>query len=128
VLSVAGFGITRFLRSSDDIVNTVMLSPKLKPGGEPAEIRFATTIAEPDADVYVIDSEEEPVRALLESEPLAAGDHVFTWDARDDAGLVAQPGEYGLRVVLGEEGRDIIPPGAITVLPAPTKVQDQGED
>ena len=124
--SVAGFAITRVLRSSDDIVNTVSLSAELDPAGEPAEIRFTTTIAEPDADVLVIDAEEERVRALQEAEPLDEAEHMFTWDGTDDEGVLVPPGEYGLRVVLGEEDRDIIPPGTITVLPAP--LEDEGEN
>jgi flagellar hook assembly protein FlgD len=114
-LSVAGFAITRVLRSEDDIVNTVVLTAELDPSGEPAEIRFNTTVADANADVFVIDGEEQRVRALQEGEPLDAGEHVFTWDGRDDAGNVVPEDEYGLRVVLNDEGRDIVPPGVIAV-------------
>jgi flagellar hook assembly protein FlgD len=116
VLSVAGFAATRIWRSADDIVNTVVISAELDPSGDSAEIRFSTTIEEPDATVYVIDEEEEPVRTLQEGEPLASGEHVFTWDGVDDEGDPVPPARYGLRVVLGEEGRDIVPPGSVLVL------------
>lgn len=114
VLSIAAFGLTRVLRASDDIVNTVELTRNLPPGGE-AEVRFATTIADPNADVFIIDSHEQRVKALLDGEELAAGQHDFTWDGTDDAGTAVPAGEYGIRVVLGTEGRDIVPPGSIAV-------------
>ena len=114
VLSVAAFGLTRVLRSEDDIVNTVELTRNLPPGGE-AEVRFVTTIADADADVFIIDSDEARVKALLEGEELPAGPHDFSWDGTDDSGAQVPDGEYGLRVVLGSEGRDIVPPGSIAV-------------
>lgn len=114
VVSVAAFGLTRILRSSDDIVNTVVLTPTVE-AGEPAEVSFNTTIAEPDADVLIVDIDEERVRALQEGEPLPEGEHEFTWDGRTDSGEEAPPGQYGIRVILGEEGRDIVPPGSIIV-------------
>lgn len=116
VLSVAAFGVTRALRSSDDIVNTVVLTPSVAIG-EPAEINFNTTVAEPDADVLIVDVDEQRVRALQEGEPLLEGAHEFTWDGKTDAGEQAPPGQYGIRVVLGEEGRDIVPPGSIFIEP-----------
>ena len=116
VLSVAAFGVTRVLRSEDDIVNTVELTRNLPPGGE-AEVRFATTISEPDADVLIIDSDEARVKALLEGEQLPAGQHEFSWDGTDDNGAEVPDGEYGIRVVLHDEGRDIVPPGSIHVGP-----------
>ena len=114
VLSVSAFGLTRVLRSTDDIVNTVELTRNLPPGGE-AEVRFATTLADPDADVFIIDSDEQTVKVLLEGEELPAGQHDFTWDGTDESGAAVPDGEYGIRVVLGEEGRDIVPPGSINV-------------
>ncbi len=116
VLSVAAFGVTRALRSADDIVNTVVLTPTVA-SGEPAQVSFNTTIAEPDADVLIVDVDEQRVRALQEGEPLAEGPHEFTWDGKRDDGQRTPPGQYGIRVVLGEEGRDIVPPGSIIVEP-----------
>jgi flagellar hook assembly protein FlgD len=114
VLAVGAFGLTRVLRASDDIVNTVELTRNLPPGGE-ADVSFATTISDPDADVFIIDSDEQRVKALLEGEELPAGRHDFSWDGTDDSGAKVPDGEYGIRVVLGEEGRDIVPPGSIHV-------------
>ena len=125
-LSVAAFGITRALRSSDDIVNTVVLTPSVATG-EPAEVSFNTTVAEPDADVFIVDVDEQRVRALQEGEPLPEGAHEFTWDGETDAGEPAPPGQYGIRVVLGEEGRDIVPPGSIFIEPTDSAT-DTGTD
>jgi flagellar hook assembly protein FlgD len=111
VLSVLAFGLTRELRSEDDIVNTVVLTPEVLPG-EPSTVSFTTTIDEARADVLIIDGEEQRVRALQEDEPLPAGPHEFTWDGETDDGAEAPPGQYGIRVILEEEGRDIVPPGS----------------
>ena len=114
VLSVGAFGLTRVLRSEDDIVNTVVLTPEVLPG-EPATVSFETTIDDGRADVLIVDGEEVRVAALQEDEPLSAGAHEFTWDGKTDDGAEAPPGQYGIRVVLEEEGRDIVPPGSIFI-------------
>lgn len=126
VLAVAAFGVTRALRSSDDIVNTVVLTPSVAIG-EAAGVSFNTTVAEPDADVLIVDVDEQRVRALQEGEPLPEGPHEFTWDGKTDAGEQAPPGQYGIRVVLGEEGRDIVPPGSIFIEP-PDPAADTGAE
>ena len=118
ILSLAAFAITRAARAGDDLVNTVELSPRLEPGGE-AEVRF--TLAEPDdsVDVLIIDgnpgSDDEQVRALELGADLPAGPQELTWDGTADDGDPAPPGLYALRVILREQGRDILPPGRIRI-------------
>ena len=51
----------------------------------------------------------------VRSADLAAGAQEFPWDGRTDDGEPAPPGLYALRVVLGEQDRDILPPGRIRV-------------
>ena len=122
VLTFAAFAVERAARSADDLVNTVVLSPQLE-GGR-AEVRF--TLAEPDSnvDVLIIDGNEgsngDLVATLASGEDLAAGPHTYEWDGRTDSGERAPPGLYALEVVLGEQGRDVKPPGRIEVnaLPA----------
>jgi flagellar hook assembly protein FlgD len=114
LLSVAGFTITRSFRVRDDVVNTVVLSERIAPG-EPARIGFNTTLSDDRADVLVTDTEDRQVRALLLGRPLAAGPHEFRWDGIGDDGAPVPEGEYGIRVILGQEGRDIKPPGRIAV-------------
>lgn len=118
-LSVAGFAITRVLRASDDVVNTVVLSWDQFFAADPVEVSFNTTVSDSNAEVLIIDEDERRVRALVENEPLPAGSHSFEWDRRTDAGELAPPGEYGLRVVLNDAGRDIVPPGRVTLLEEP---------
>ncbi len=118
VLTFAVFAVERAARSADDLVNTVVLSPQLE-GGR-AEVRF--TLAEPDSnvDVLIIDGTEgsngDLVATLASGEDLAAGPHTYEWDGRTDSGERAPPGLYALEVVLGEQGRDVKPPGRIRVV------------
>jgi len=116
LLAVAAFAITRAARAGDDIVNTVTLSPRLAPGAD-AEVAFTLTRPEGSADVLIIDSSGEPVRALALDAELPAGRQELSWDGRSDNGRPAPPGRYALRVVLDGQGRDIRPPGRIRVLP-----------
>jgi flagellar hook assembly protein FlgD len=123
VLTFAAFAVERAARSADDLVNTVVLSPQLE-GGR-AEVRF--TLAESDAnvDVLIIDGNEgsngDLVATLASGEDLAAGPHTYEWDGRTDSGERAPPGLYALEVVLGEQGRDVKPPGRIEVNAPPTE-------
>ncbi|MEZ5074860.1 MAG: FlgD immunoglobulin-like domain containing protein [Solirubrobacterales bacterium] len=117
VLTVAAFAIERIARSSDDLVNTVVLSPELTADGAAATF----TLAKPDSDVdvLIIDGDEGSdgglVATLASGADLAAGPHTYTWDGRTDAGERAPPGLYALEVVLGAQGRDVKPPGRIEV-------------
>jgi flagellar hook assembly protein FlgD len=118
VIAVAAFAVTRAVRSEDDLVNTVELTKRLKPGGS-ARVSFALAQPDDDVDVLIIDGspggDDAQVRALARGEDLAAGTHAYRWDGRDDAGRPVPPGLYALEVVLGEEDRDILPPGRIRV-------------
>ena len=116
LLAVAAFAITRAARAGDDIVNTVTLSSRLAPGAD-AEVAFTLTRPEGSADVLIIDSSGEPVRALALDAELPAGRQELSWDGLSDDGRPAPPGRYALRVVLDGQGRDIRPPGRIRVLP-----------
>ena len=113
-LTISGFAVTRALRVSDDVVNSVSLTERIAPG-EAARVAFTTTVADPRADVLITDTEDRQVRALQLGEELSAGPHEFHWRGLADDGSPVPPGEYGLRVILGEADRDIKPPGRITV-------------
>lgn len=131
LLSLAAFAITRAARAGDDLVNTVELSPTLTPGeSAAAEVRF--TLAEPDdsVDVLIIDgnpgSADEQVRALELGADLPAGSQQLSWDGLADDGEPAPPGLYALRVILGQQGRDVLPPGRIEVLGSPGPSGESG--
>lgn len=116
VLSVAAFAVTRAARSADDLVNTVVLDKTVTIGGK-ANVRF--TLAEPDSSVTVmiIDGRTNlQVRDIADQGDLDAGPQDLSWDGRTDSGKPAGPGLYAIRVILGEQGRDILPPGRIRVL------------
>lgn len=116
VLSVAVFAGTRELRSEPDIVNSVVVTPEISTlGGEQASIRFELTRADARADVLVINDEGNEVRALERGVALEAGPHSYRWDLKAESGAPVPPGDYRLRVVLGEQGREIEPPGTIEV-------------
>ncbi len=118
VLALAVFGLTRVVRSGDDLDNTVELSVTLPPGGS-AGVRFDLAEADSSVDVLIIDGEpgadDEQVRALVLGADLPAGAQRFRWDGRGDDGESVPAGLYALRVILGEHGRDILPPGRIRV-------------
>jgi len=114
--TLGAFALTRGLRAQADIVNAVEIEGQAG-GGEFATIRFTLVDGDPSADVLVVDLAGVPVKSLLASEPLAAGPHEFVWDGRDEGGKPAEPGRYGLRVILGEQERDIRPAGRIRLAP-----------
>ena len=120
VLTVVTFAVERAARSSDDVVNTVELSPTLEDGA--ANVSFALTDPDSDVDVLIIDGNEDSdgrvVATLAEGEDLGAGPHTFTWDGRTDDGDEAPVGLYALEVVLGDEERDVKLPGRIEVVPS----------
>ncbi|HEX2388577.1 MAG TPA: FlgD immunoglobulin-like domain containing protein [Solirubrobacterales bacterium] len=117
VLSVAAFAVERVARSSDDVVNTVELAPTLE--GGTADVTFTLANPDSDVDVLIIDGSEGGdgglVATLASGEDLAAGPHTYAWDGRTDSGDRAPPGLYALEVVLGEQDRDVKPPGRIEV-------------
>jgi flagellar hook assembly protein FlgD len=123
VLTFAVFAVERAARSADDLVNTVVLSPQLE-GGR-AEVRFTLAESDSNVDVLIIDGNEgsngDLVATLASGEDLAAGPHTYEWDGRTDSGERAPPGLYALEVVLGEQGRDVKPPGRIEVNAPPTE-------
>ncbi len=120
-LTIATFAVERAARSSDDVVNTVVLSQSTHGFGD-ADVTFTLAKPDSDVDVLIIDGNEgsdgDVVATLAEGEDLDAGPHTFTWDGRTESGEWAPDGLYALEVVLGEQGRDVKPPGRIEVLRA----------
>ncbi len=129
LLSVAGFAITRAERSSDDLVNSVELSPELTDGE--ARVAFRLAKADDSVDVLIIEgdpgADDAQVRALALGEDLAAGEHVYTWDGITDDGDAAPPGQYALEVILGEAGPEIKPPGRIEVAETADEGSEEGD-
>ena len=115
-LSVAAFAVTRAARSADDLVITVVLSKTLEPGGS-ADVGFSLAGADSAVTVTIIDGRSDlPVREIADAADLGAGPQHLSWDGTTDSGKPAKPGLYAIRVVLGDQGRDILPPGRIRLL------------
>lgn len=118
VASLASFALARSQRSQPDVVNSVELGTAELPDGE-AEVAFDLTRPDERADVLVIEnSTTEQVRALQLAAPLEEGRQRFEWDLRRDDGELVEPGSYAIQVILGDQGRDIRPPGRIEVRPS----------
>lgn len=115
ILTVAAFALTRAVRATDDIVNSVVLTPTLE-RGEEADVEFVLTEPDSSADVLIVNRAKQQVRALVLGATLDAGPQEFSWNGRGDDGEPVAPGVYGIRVILGELDRDIKPPGTIRVL------------
>ncbi|MCC6224094.1 MAG: hypothetical protein IT201_11475 [Thermoleophilia bacterium] len=73
-------------------------------------------------DATIVDASGEHVRALVRGERIRAGDHVFVWDGRDDAGEVASDGRYRLRLRLVGERRTILVPTTVQLDATPPEV------
>lgn len=116
LLTIATFAVERVARSSDDVVNTVVLSQS---DNRDSEVTFTLAKPDSDVDVLIIDGNEgsdgDVVATLAEGVDLAAGEHTYAWDGRSDDGLPVLPGLYALEVVLGEQDRDVKPPGRIEI-------------
>ena len=119
IVAVGAFAVTRAVRSEDDLVNTVELSKRLVPG-DSARVAFDLAEADGAVDVLIIDgspgSDDEQIRALALGEDLPAGAQSFRWDGTGDDGDPVPPGLYAIEVILGDQDRDILPPGRIRVV------------
>jgi flagellar hook assembly protein FlgD len=120
VATLAAFAVARELRSRDDVVNTVYVDNRMTRGGE-ARISFRLAEEDRSVAVEIRGGEGERVRQLPGGGALPAGRQVFFWDGRDDAGLPASAGRYGIRVILGEADRVIEPPGTIRLREEPPR-------
>lgn len=93
----------------------------LQPAGPgPREVTITFFVRESDdhALVGIVDSHENVVRTLDADVALTRHDPVtYVWDGRTDAGGTAPPGRYRLLVELPGEGREMIWPRRITLLP-----------
>lgn len=113
--AIAALLVTRELRRGEDVVSPVRLTHRISAGGsDAARIRFRLAEGDELAGVEVIDSEDELIAPLV-SRPLEPGRHVFEWNGRTAAGSPAPPGVYRVRIVLGEQDREIVPAGLIRV-------------
>jgi hypothetical protein len=74
-----------------------------------AHIRFFTRYSDPHARVTIVGEALSPARTLEADVRLEANKHVkYEWDGRTDAGALAPPGRYALRVNLPSRYRNML--------------------
>jgi len=84
------------------------LTPK-GPGHRIAHIRFFTRYSDPHARVTIVGEALSPARTLAADMPLESDRQVrLAWDGRTDAGALAPPGRYALRVNLPSRDRNML--------------------
>jgi hypothetical protein len=79
------------------------------PGRDVASVRFFTRYSDAHAIVSIVGAGLSPAKTLAADTPLQANRSVsFTWDGRTDAGKLAPPGQYALRVNLPDRERNML--------------------
>lgn len=91
-----------------------LLGPNCRCGLASIPIRFVLRKRE-TLTVKIVDSNDRPVRTLLDSGPRPRGVQQFRWDGRDDAGRVVPAGTYKPRLHLARDHRTILMPNPIHV-------------
>lgn len=109
------FARTQALKQDRPLARAVKVSPTLEPGREPARLVLLVR-APATVDAEMVDDTDAVVRMLEDDLEIPAGRTRLEWDGADDGGRPVTPGDYRLRVRLGE------PPRTIT-FQAPVQVQ-----
>ena len=107
-------------RSPELVLEVKRLPARISPDDDgvrdTAEITFFVRESDPDAQVSIVGRDLAPVRTLAEDVPLSENERVsYTWDGRNDLGVLAPPGRYRLRVVLPSRERDMVFPRRIAL-------------
>jgi hypothetical protein len=121
----AAFVVTEKLKltRSPIIAPTVakVFSPVCDCPTDTAEIRFR--LRAPDrVSVEIVDGDGDVVRELSRDRPQGRSFATYSWDGRDDAGLVVDEGTYRPRVHLDRQRRTIVMPNPIRVDTTPPRV------
>lgn len=118
VATGGAFFVTQRLKRSQPIVERVFFHEWISPNGDGRKDTVTLRFDLPKAQrvtVSLVNSRGEEVRTLADDRFLHRGTHPFTWNGRDDHGIVAPDGVYHLRVGLREEGRSITSPRQLFV-------------
>jgi hypothetical protein len=120
VASVALAATVLEVRSPDLELEVTHLPKHFSPNGDgrrdTARVEFFVRDSDPGALVQIVGRRHREVRTLETDLPLVANRPVeVTWDGRTDAGALAHPGKYRLRVVLEGQDRDMVYPRPIAV-------------
>jgi FlgD Ig-like domain len=123
VLATLGaFVVTQRLKRSTPFVERVYYyGPCIRPQGPPKDcsrssfspvsrwpaikLRFELPKRQPGVTVAIVNDSGDEVRTLADDRTLRRGQHIYTWNGRDNVGTVVPDGDYRLRVTLRDQGR-----------------------
>jgi FlgD Ig-like domain len=116
--AAAAFAVSEALKVQVAAVTDTHISKVFSPvcncEKQRARIEFRLTRSE-RLTLDVVDSEGDRVRRLVDGGRFARGRHHFTWDGRNDDGMLVPEGRYRPRVRLEEAGRTLVLPNPIRV-------------
>jgi FlgD Ig-like domain len=111
VATVGAFFVTTRLKRSTPVIEQLTFRRSFSPNGDGRfdMALFAFRLRRTDeVTVSMVTRDGDEVRTLVRDVLLAGRQrHRFRWDGRNDAGRVAQDGEYHLRVGLRRQGRTV---------------------
>ena len=111
-------GILVYRARTPNLALEVTEFPRGFGGSAFAEIVFFVRLADDDATVEIVGRDKVVVRTLADSIALAEEQRVrCLWNGLDDEGEQATPGRYRLRVTLPSEGREMVFPRRLEILP-----------
>jgi hypothetical protein len=100
-------------RQRGEVLDLVQVAPSSLAPSDDGRVRieWRQRRTSDDALVRIIDTEDRPVRTLLDGGTLAGDDteQVFHWDGRTDSGAFAEPGRYRVEIQLRDQDREIVP-------------------
>jgi hypothetical protein len=112
VAALASLAVIQEARQRGEVLDLVEVTRTFSPANsERARIEWRQRSSSDDAVVRIIDRAGDPVRTLLDGEPLAGDDtqQVFHWDGKADSGRLAEPGLYRVEILLRDLDREIVP-------------------
>jgi hypothetical protein len=124
--SAASFAISEGLKVQRSAITAVhvdkVFSPVCRCSTDRAAIAFALT--RPDrVSISIVDASRRSVRVLVAGRLFNRGPHRFTWNGRDDAGVVVREGAYEPLVHLVRTARTYLLPNPIVVDVTPPRVK-----
>jgi FlgD Ig-like domain len=119
--ALVSLGLIQEARQRGEVLDLVEATNSFTPPGERARIEWRQRRASDDAVVRIIDSDDSPVRTLLDGGSLEGDDttQVFRWDGRTSAGDLAPPGQYRIEILLLDDDREIVPERSAIEVRAP---------
>ena len=124
VATVAAFFVTQRLKTGEAVVKNIVVQAYMSPNADGLMDRARMAFTLPRGDRVTLDMDDpqgDRVRRLLDGAHLGRARHTFTWDGKNDNGLVPRDGHYYLRVVLRDQGRAVTSPTGVLLLTHPPR-------